>query len=41
MWRQASQIREGKLKGRDVEHLIGASIVGMEHEETRFKVESV
>jgi len=37
---EVSQVGEGELKGRDVKRLIGASIVGTEHE-TRFKVESV
>ena len=37
---EVSQVGDGELKGKDFKRLIGASIVGTEHE-TRFKVESV
>ncbi len=37
MHSEVSQTGNGELKDKDFKHLIGASIVGTEHE-TRFKV---
>ncbi len=38
---EVCQVGDGKLKGRDVKRLIGASIVGTPYEEAAFQIESV